>query len=189
MSRRLGMLKGPRSRAAAAKTPVPRWTVLPCLRTVVCRTDHRAEGPHHAGAEHQQRGCDGGHDEQQRGSGSDQGCPEAGLLEPGVDGVPKHGQANRAYMTSFVIPASHATGRYRGTGSGITPSVRRRHAQAAPASSPGPDSLMPGTSYGPSRSAPVTPWRGPGCLARTRPRVPRSGCGGSGRWRAGRLRW
>ena len=66
-------------------------------------------------AGHQQRDRDGGHDEEEGRDTSGQGCPGAGLLQAGVDGLPQPGRASRARMNSPVIPASHETARYRVT--------------------------------------------------------------------------
>ena len=104
------------------------------------RAGRRALAARRAVAGHQQRDRDGGHDEEESRDASGQGCPEASLLQAGVDGLPQPGQASRACMNSPVIPASHETGRYRVTcrqGGSTAKNDLVRHAAARYAGAPG----------------------------------------------------
>ena len=102
-----GMLKAPRSRAAAAGPPASRPAFPPFLPDRSAPRRPPCPGRRRAVAGHQQRGRDGGHDEEEGRDANGQGCPGAGLLQAGVDGLPQPGRASRACMNSPVIPASH----------------------------------------------------------------------------------
>ena len=79
------------------------------------RAARRAAATRRAMTGHQQRSRDGGRDEEDGHGTSSPARPEAGLLQPGVDGLPEPGQASRACTTSPAIPASHEFGRYKVT--------------------------------------------------------------------------
>jgi hypothetical protein len=107
-----------------------------------------------------------------------------------------HGPAGRARSGAAGLPVlgRHLRRRQRG-GSGPAPggprpdaglpghAGREQELAAGRRGRGGRPARRPGRWYG-AAPASVTPGRGPGCPARTRPRVPGSGCAGSGRCRA-----
>jgi hypothetical protein len=97
----------------------------------------RAVATRRAMAGHQQCSRDRGRDEEDGHGTSSHARPEAGLLQPGVDGLPELGQASRACMASPAIPASHEFGRYKATSryrGPIAQNCRNRRRLLCPAS-------------------------------------------------------